>query len=106
MNIDIDNLVEDLINQEAEYYEYMGENFHKISNVDELHDRMLSVTIENSDGDIVTIEDLNDDDYEVFKKEINSLTQKDIDNINNSIIEDLTWKDEIPTFAQRNSLNW
>lgn len=106
MNIDIDNLIEDLINQEIEYYEYMGERFHKISDINELHDRMLSITIENSDGDIVTIEDLNNDDYEIFKKEINSLTQKDVNNINDKIIEDLTWKDEIPTFAQRNSLNW
>jgi len=102
VTFDMDNMIDELIDKEVEYCEDMGKKFYKISDVDDIHDRMLSLTVEDSYGDIVTIEDLNDNDYKIFKKELKSLTKEDINSINDKINEELHWKDEIPNFAWRN----
>jgi hypothetical protein len=89
ITFDINDLIDEMIDNEISRYN--NNEFKKFENINDINKAMLGITVD-CDGDIITISDLNKKDYETFRKKLNKLTDKDIKNINDTIIKKSKYK--------------
>lgn len=85
IKIDIEDLIDGLINSQVERYD--PEDYMEFEDWKDILDALLPVTVYTNEEITLDVEDLDDDLFDEVVKEVQKLTKKDIEDINQQIID-------------------